>query len=1103
MAEKTITNMTEATSRDYWISPNALYIELNANDNPDYIQAACISGAQILVYVKGIIGYDAGHNYQRWTLQASPTVFNTHTEKYVYAAIPRTTNANKTAIVVFPSEHIDIYGKNSATEQIGDENYYYIFLQGIISSSGDNGTENRDWLKDHSIATGYLSSDEAVKAGPNESEWFQYSTVDGIVTFLKDLTQKAGTKFRVFFAKFVTIVSGGSITFEGKKGAITGISNEDTELDSEEDVVTPKYMDDNSLSKRHDDKTQYNLEMKDIVARGRADIFGNTVLHSDLTIGIYNKGIEGAHIDFYGNAEFESIVGRSFLEVPELRYNRTTITVGNKWQTQGAGIIEKVWTGDTLSAEGFDTLGGIAKLKLENGEIGAIAVDDKCQGVFHFTAKKNDVSTTDTKDGNFHFAGFTTIYFVVKEIYTTDTLPSSVKAQLGADEPIGDRQFFRYELRAKTCAALPAEDRNRWTDTSHPQPTMHFAAYANETDSDRQSSRLTTTTYQLHLTGMTDWTYTQDNIQLIIGWLNGFSFLQQVWDKEQKKFIQTTKELTGEGIATGNIYMWGTIDQFDRVPSLVSQQLYFQSTSAIDTKPDGIKIADTHLSYELGGWQRDPITPSSSNRVVWQQWLYAYSDGTYNTSEVAFHAADPTALTLVLDKNIISVAISDWYDTSNPDDISFDVTGRVYSGDSPVTIDQGTAIYGYGKSGSQVQMGVLFDVAEDGESITFHITLKGFVGVDVDGVAAEDAFVTFSVETDYGEASAVVTLAQNREGEDGQDGAQGEKGDKGDKGEKGDQGTQGERGYTGVSIRRGEWELGKEYRNDSADGSVASDGNRYLDEVSVTNLVAGTADWYLALPQHNGQTASADNKPSGNGNQYWQKINDLRPLKTSFADITNAFIQFLQARQIVITDENDKAYGAFGGGKDNQYPLWFGGETAYKAVAKFNRKGDTWLGNYFSVVGDKVNVEGTLRARLMYSYVRSLVSGEHHYYISPDTEPYHSFFVSRAAYDVGNLNMIYLPDATKYDGLEIEFFRENLLYNTTSFACLLATNGQKISYPENVFELTSGGKTYQVPFVNTKRSEATSVYYFPNDLVVLKAMNGGWYVIQGNVYTVN
>lgn len=245
--------MTQATTKDYWISPTALHIELNALDNPDYIQASCVSGAQILVYVKDIIGYDAGHNYRRWPLQASPTVFNSHSEKYVYAAIPRDFNSTESARIVFPSEQIDIYGKNVNEEQIGNEKYYYIFLQGVLTSSGDNGTEQRKWKSD--IFSGYLSTNEAFSAGMVDTVWYKYETVNELVTFLKEMTMKAGTWFRDFYAKTVHIVSGGSITFDGQ-GSLNGIAKEDTSLDSEDRIVTPKYLDDKSLSSVHDDIAQ-------------------------------------------------------------------------------------------------------------------------------------------------------------------------------------------------------------------------------------------------------------------------------------------------------------------------------------------------------------------------------------------------------------------------------------------------------------------------------------------------------------------------------------------------------------------------------------------------------------------------------------------------------------------------------------------------------------------------------------------------------------------------------------------------------------------------------------------------------------------------------
>ena len=271
--------MTQATTKDYWISPSALHIELNALGYPDYIQASCVSGAQILVYVKDIIGFDAGHNYRRWSLQAVATVFNTHTEKYVYVAIPRDMTLTASAWIVFPSEQIDIYGKNEKEEQIGDEKYYYIFLQGIITSSGDNGTVQRDWKEGGRIVYGYLSSDEAISAIPNESEWYNYS--DGIVTFLKDITMKAGTKFRQLFAKTLTIMSGGKIAFENQ-GEVNGVAIDSTSLDSVDKIVTPNYLASQALSKINDDIAQGIIRFMQGLKLGNGvkgiDANGNAVL---------------------------------------------------------------------------------------------------------------------------------------------------------------------------------------------------------------------------------------------------------------------------------------------------------------------------------------------------------------------------------------------------------------------------------------------------------------------------------------------------------------------------------------------------------------------------------------------------------------------------------------------------------------------------------------------------------------------------------------------------------------------------------------------------------------------------------------------------------
>lgn len=302
--------MTQATERDYWISPDAFYIELNAMGLPDYIQASCVSGAKILVYIKDIISYDAGHNYKRWTLQASPTVFNTHTAKYVYAAVPRSDDGTKNAFFVFPSEELDVYGKNVAGQQIGSEEYYYVFLQGIITSSGDNGTENRDWQQ--RVSSGLLASDEAISATGTESEWYKYSSVDGIVTFLKNLTMKVGTLFRNLFVETLTIVSGGKMAFENQ-GEIEGIADNSTSVSSTNRIVTPKFLDDNTLSSVSDDTAQGMITFaKGLISEMLAQLKGGATF-----------GNSGYKFDKDGNVVVDAISSLAFDEALERGFGFT------------------------------------------------------------------------------------------------------------------------------------------------------------------------------------------------------------------------------------------------------------------------------------------------------------------------------------------------------------------------------------------------------------------------------------------------------------------------------------------------------------------------------------------------------------------------------------------------------------------------------------------------------------------------------------------------------------------------------------------------------------------------------------------------------------
>lgn len=461
-----------ATTKDYWISPSAIHIELNALGYPDYIQASCVSGAQILVYVKGVIGYDDGHNYRRWALQSAPTVFNSHSEKYVYAAIPRNDLNASYAMLVFPSEPIDIYGKNAELAQIGSEKYYYVFLQGVISSSGDNGAEQRKWTKD--VVTGYLSSDEAIAARPYESEWYQYSTVNEKVTFLKDLTMKEGTSFVKFFSDSVTILKNGSLTFEGQNKSVTGIATADSPVDSESELVVPKFLQDKYLCKYAPDATPYALGVGSLVSAGDMSAAGaisatgsisssakvvtpviessndDKVLYAKDIIDVAKRVVADAvsahfsndlslngkvfidaeggmrHADFtsdiitgqrwslnnLGEGEFESLVLRSFLRVPMLDFNKVTVSSGTSWNAPGCGVIKSVGVGDD-GCDFFD-------IKLERGEIGSFVKGDICMGVWHFEGDDSRLNASDgdakNDDSGTSVAGFCKVLFMITEV---------------------------------------------------------------------------------------------------------------------------------------------------------------------------------------------------------------------------------------------------------------------------------------------------------------------------------------------------------------------------------------------------------------------------------------------------------------------------------------------------------------------------------------------------------------------------------------------------------------------------------------------------------------------------------------------------------------
>lgn len=230
---------TEAKNTNYWISSSALYIQLNAMGEPDYIQCSVVSGASILCYMQGIPGleYDAGHNYQRWPLAAYPSVFPDSERKYIYAAIPRTSTAdNNTAVVVYPSERIDLYGYSIANPDklVGNERFYYIYLQGIISevkTDADGKTRKRDWLQH--VDCGKLNTDESLSSGI-DGTWWKYNSVTDSISFLKTILSATFDTLTAKVAKITKLFLGGS--------ELNGVAD-DLSLETDNTkVVTPQYL---------------------------------------------------------------------------------------------------------------------------------------------------------------------------------------------------------------------------------------------------------------------------------------------------------------------------------------------------------------------------------------------------------------------------------------------------------------------------------------------------------------------------------------------------------------------------------------------------------------------------------------------------------------------------------------------------------------------------------------------------------------------------------------------------------------------------------------------------------------------------------------------
>lgn len=452
------------STSEYWMSPDALTIDLNALDNPQYLQVSLLAGSVITAYRQDVIDYDTSLNYRKWTLQAYNNFFDRTDRAYVYAQLEKEGN---TALIIYSYDILEL-SEIVTSDTEGSREVYNIYLGTISPSVNDFGeTIMRIW--EDSFDTGSLSTDK----NRNEEqlgEWakmFRLNKVTDMIEVLKDMTSAVIHKLTV------------PLLYLGEKkreisALRTTASDDDYMPYDDKTIPSLKFMKDSTEAKFH------RKDIEDINPFLQNFYGGIVIGEKGFAEGLTGFG---AKIDKKGYGEMRGLRLWEFLEVPELRYNRVEIFLGIKWRVPGAGIILSC-TPDTDS-EGNQLTTGTCTLKLEEGEFGAVSKDDIALGIFHFGDERDATEDSDDSKGNFTFSGFATTYFRVTEVS-------------------GDNnETFRYALRPGY--------------TIHPQPQMNFSCYGNFTDEARQSSAYETRTYTRLLWKQNDWEFTVGNIAMQYG----------------------------------------------------------------------------------------------------------------------------------------------------------------------------------------------------------------------------------------------------------------------------------------------------------------------------------------------------------------------------------------------------------------------------------------------------------------------------------------------------------------------------------------------------------------------------------------------------------
>lgn len=404
---------------------------------------------------------------------------------------------------------------------------------------------------------------------------------------------------------------------------------------------------------------------------------GKMTFEDGAQFGDFATGITGIGglIDKKGNAEMQSLKLRGFLEVPELRYNRVDITMGDTWFAPSAGIIESV-----------DTEAKTITLKLEEGEIGSPRVGDICMGIFH-SSESSDNATEDYDDskGNRRFAGFATCYFRITEELDTTTYKT-----------------FKYQLRP-VSAAYPKQ--------YHPAPSMTFVGYGSFSNEARQTSRYETRTYQRYLKGVSDWEFISSNIAAQYGDLSNLS----VFGIDMK----------GYSAYLNNIYMSGVIHQFtpggEEIPTINDRGKWLASETY--NKNDEVYHNNAKWRCLVDGTKSEPSTSSEAWVLLMQVPLSSVVPVYKQQNE---KPALPTGSTVPPDGWSLE------YPEGGDSGASTDVTNIIIDADNEGDVTQDGVFYKLAGKGnnSTVSCKIQFDALSAGATLVLDITAYSEEGYD-------------------------------------------------------------------------------------------------------------------------------------------------------------------------------------------------------------------------------------------------------------------------------------------------------------------------------------------------------------------------------------